>query len=683
MPRQNPIHPKTFPPGMQNFIIVFMRAVKAGRLYSTGHTLFKQSVKHVQDQLQEARGDRDLLFMGFARDSLLLSDEFFPAVDTLSRDFLDLFHSLGISHLVIHKEATDQELESFVETLSGAKAGQGQEVLAALQRENIKRIDLGLLDYSVFTGLESAVNHFIQGNEEAAIWRQLIFLPAMAGAFHLDADQIKEILRLSEEPETLRQLLAEFDRNLKSQVQNLSSAQRGKIIGNFLQNISKAVARIDAGKRGLFNNHVAHILTTIRPDMRISILGAVLPECVEGEDGGVVRDLIEKMPEQELIHLLTDALSQGGAQSPAFNNLLGMALARFKSAGPLLNLVRSEMKSATQEHRPDGLNLWQHLEQLLIHHQESEDFNAQYRKAIEDLASSIRIQKAMVEEEEIARLVRTLAPDSLKLFKARLIVDLLLEPEKNASTRLALIHTMGETIRHFLSEGRPRLTGNLLRQVFLSVGRFSQKDSLTEEINTWLSVEDVHNLLKHLLEKCRTYEPREMSAIGSICQLYPEKAGSFLIDRYLELGDRERALEDWISTTLASLAPRPTRLIESRMTGSPDAALPRLIGLADLLVDQRIAPTLERLLDHKDYGIRSQTVRTLGRLKSAGSVEPLAQVVLGRSWFAGKKTKALKMEALKALAAIQTEDAKTVLEQIASTGSGDLRKASQELLEKS
>jgi hypothetical protein len=87
---------------------------------------------------------------------------------------------IGISDLIIHKEAPPQELESFVETISGAKAGQGQEVATALRRENIKLIDIGLLDYSVFSGLESAVSHFMQGKEEAAIWWQLILRPAEA-----------------------------------------------------------------------------------------------------------------------------------------------------------------------------------------------------------------------------------------------------------------------------------------------------------------------------------------------------------------------------------------------------------------------------------------------------------------------------------------------------------------------
>lgn len=672
------------PKSMQDFAIALLQALKAGRLYSSSHTLFKQSVKRLQDQLQDLREDRDLFFVGFTRDSLLLGDEFFQVVDARGKDFLNFFHSLGISHLIVHKDATTQELESFVETLSGAKPGQGQDVVKALHRENIKRIDLGLMDYSVFSGLESAVSFFMQGNEDkSAIWRQLIFRPALAGAFHLDPEQMKEILRICDDPEGLKRALAHLDGNLKNSVQSLSPAQRGQIIGNFLQNISKAVVKIDAAKRKLFKENVSLLLKAVRPEMRVPILGAAPPEFMEKEDGGVIRDLIEDMPEQELVQLLIDALSEGGAQTAAFHNLFKTSLARFKGAGPLLSLVRTEMHRATQERRPGGLNLWQLLEQLLVHHQESEDFDAQYRKAIEELATSLKIQKAMVEEEEIARLVRTTADDSLKLFKARLIIDLLQEPQRNDSMSLPLLQSMGETVKHFLYQDRPRLTGNVLKQVFLCMGQLPQKDLLAEEVKNWLSTEDVSRLLKALLEKCRTFEPREMSSISSVCQLFPEKAGGFLVDLYLRLENQDGPLGDWLITTLASLAPHLAKLLASRVSASQDADLPMLIDLVDLFGDQQLAPSLERLLDHKDYDIRSQAISTLGRLKSARSVEPLAQIVLDKSWFAGKKAKSLKMEALQALAEIQTQEARAVLDQMASTGSGELQELSRKLLEKS
>jgi hypothetical protein len=683
MTPQDTLHSPPLPLPIKDFITYFMQAIKGGRLYSSRHTLFKQSVTRLRDKLQEAVEDRDFFFVGFTADSLLLENDFFPAGDVHGRDFLNLFHSLGISHLAIHKNVTIEELESFVESLSGAESGQGQEVVTALQHENIKGINLGLLDYSVFSGLESAVGHFVQGREEAAIWRQLIFRPALAGGFHLRPDQEKELLRLSDDPENLKRAISELDRSIRSHAKVISQGQRGLIIGSFLQNISKALGRSGIQKRKLFKKSVAAVLKAIRQDVRVSILGAASPDIIEREDGGVLHDLIEDMPEKELVGLLVYALDQGGPQSTVFNNLFRMALARFSTAGPLLSLVRDQMSLATQERKPDSLNAWQHLEQLLIHHQESEEFNAQYRQAIENLATSLKIQKDMIEDEETDRLVRTLAPDSLKLLKASLIIDLLQSSQRGDSMTLPLLQFMGESVTFFLNQGKSRLTGNLLRQVFLSLGRLPQEASYLNEVNSWFRAEEVHRLLKSLFEKCRTYEPREMSGISSICQLFPEKACGFLIDSYLELRDDQSPLSDWLTTTLVSLSTHLPRLISSRLNGAQDTALPRLIDLADLSSNQQITPAIEKLLEHKDYDIRSQAVGCLGRLKSVKSVQPLAQLVLEKSWFGGRKKKALQLEALKALAEIPAEEARAVLQQIASTNSGELQELSRNLLEKS
>ena len=682
MPLEKMTQSLPLPGSVQEFIAVFMRALKAGRLYSSGHALFRQNAKRLYDQFQTAREDGNFLFIGFAKDSLLLEDAFFQVGDVHGRDFVNLFHSMGISHLIIQKESTLQDIESFVEILAGAKPGQGQEIVTALHRENIRHIKLGILDYSVFAGVESVVSHFIQGKKEAAIWRQLIFRPAIAGASHLSADRGKELLLLAEDADFLKRSLAELDRDLKNHVKGISAAQRGQVIGNFLQNISKSLASIDGQKRGAFAERVTLILQSIRPEVRIAILGSAPPEVMEGDDRGVIQDLIDKMPEHELLSLLIQALSETGGRTIIFNNLFQRTLGRFKDTGALLNLVRGEMNRATQERRPEKLNTWQHLEQILIHQQESEDFNARYRKAIEDLATSLKIQKSMVEEEEIARLVRTLAPDPLKLFKARLTLDLIEEPHRRQAMTLPLLQSMGETVKHFLSQGRPRLAGNLLRQVFLSMGQLPQKDFFSDEVNAWLRNEEVHHLLRSLFEKCRTYQPREMSAISSICQLYPEKAGGFLIDLFMQVGEEQSALGDWLMTMLASMGAPLVKILGSRINTAPDTDLPALLDLADFFMDRQIAPTLENLLNHKDYDIRFQTVRTLGRLKSEKSVTPLAQIILDGGWFTGKKTRLLQMEALQALAGIETGEASAVLEKVASSGSGELQKLSRELLEK-
>ena len=90
---------------------------------------------------------------------------------------------------------------------------------------------------------------------------------------------------------------------------------------------------------------------------------------------------------------------------------------------------------------------------------------------------------------------------------------------------------------------------------------------------------------------------------------------------------------------------------------------------------------MEVLLDHRDYAIRSMAAKTLGHLKCEKSVDRLGAILLDRSWITGKKMKTLQMDAARALAEIGSVEAKGMLHQVASEGSGDLQALCQELLQ--
>ena len=115
-----------------------------------------------------------------------------------------------------------------------------------------------------------------------------------------------------------------------------------------------------------------------------------------------------------------------------------------------------------------------------------------------------------------------------------------------------------------LSQQRPRLAGNLLRQIFLSLNRFPKETVAREIIYSWLRAEEVRAVLKSLMEKCRTYGPQETSALTAVCQLYPEKAGGYLVELFLSLDDRNSAQYQWTLTTLASIAPRLTKILDQQ-----------------------------------------------------------------------------------------------------------------------
>jgi hypothetical protein len=584
----------------------------------------------------------------------------------------------------LEKDLPIPELKFFIECLAGAKQGQGDEVVDALLREDIKHLSVGILNYSVFSAVYAVAARIASTGEDSAIWRQLILQPAGVGNFHLDPEKVKAIALFSEDLEAFKKMLQQVDHEMKEQVQDISLSQRGALLGNFLENLSHILAGLGTRKRTEFSPLVEAALDSLEPGLKTEILGSISPSPGHVQEESFIQDIISTMPDQELVYLLLHALQCSGPNSACFIHLFKRAALRYKASKVLLDLIRTEMNRATQERRPGSLNQWQHLEQLVVRHQELEEFHASYQKAIENLATSLKIQQPMIEREEMTHLERTLDSEFLNLSKAHLILDLLTHPHSSKQADLfllPLLGAMGETVRGLLSQQRPRLAGNLLRYILLSLNRFPKETVTREIIYSWLRTEEVRSLLISLLEKCRTFEPQETSALTAVCQLYPEKAGGYLIELFLSLDDPNSAQHQWTLTTLASLAPHLTKRLDQQFQKAPDASLPKLIDLVDLIMDEQMAPALEGLLDHKDYAIRAMAVRTLGHLKSKNSVDRLGAILLERSWIMGKKMKSLQMDAAKALAGIGTEEAKGVMSQAAREGSGDIQALCRELLQ--
>ena len=672
------------PSSIQDLVAALMRAIKAGKLYATGHELFKQNVEKLQSQILEAIEDRAFLFLGIGKDALFLDGSFCQAKDVHFKNFLDFFHSLGISHLLFEKDLSIRELESFIECLAGAKQGQGDDVVAALPRENIKHLSVGIINYSVFSTVHAVAAQLSPEGDDPAVWRQLILQPAGIGSFHLDLERVKTISGLSEDPEALKTMFLQIDREMKTRVQDISLAQRGALLGNFLENLSHVLSAMGAEKIPQFLPVAQGVLESLEPGLMTEVLGALAPSPVTGEERSFVQEFITALPDQKLVYLLMDALEHGGPSSGCFTHLFRRAILRYKESKVFLELIRKEMNRATQERRGGTLSQWQNLEQMVVRHQETEEFNAQYLQSIEHLESSLRIQQPMIEQEEMARLGRTLESEFLHLSKARLILDLLSHTHSSKEAELfllPLLSSMGETVQGVLAQKKSRLAGNLLRQVFLSLNRFPKEKTAREIIYSWLRPEEVRDILSSLMEKCRTYSSQETAALTALCRLYPEKAGSFLVDLFLALDDPNSPQYQWTLTTLASIAPRLSRLLNQQFEKARDDALPNLLELVGLVMDEQMAPPVETLLSHKEFAIRALAVRTLGRLKSARSIDRLQEILLDRSWITGKKMKSLQMDAARALAEIGTGEAKGILHQMAGKGSGDLQALCRELLQ--
>ncbi len=659
-----------------------MRAINTARLYASGHDLLKKQTAQLYTKLKDAIADKDFLFLGCAKDTLFLEGVFYQAKDTHLQKFLQFFHSLGISHVLLDREITTDDLESFMGLLAGAQQGQGDEVSKALSRERIKRASIGLLDYSVFSTVQTVATQLAQTSEDQTIWRQLIIQPAAAGTFNLSPEKARGLARISEDVEELKKLVQQMDTDMAEKQEGVSIAQRGMVLGNFIQNLGDAMAGVAAGEKSPFAQQVVAVLDSLEPQLKTQILGAIPLDAVREEGSGVIHDILQATPDSQFVSLLVEALKEAGANSRCFHNLFDRAMAKYKEPGLLLTIIRQETGRATQEGAAGDANHWQHLEQLLVQQQENDELNRQYHNQIQALATSIQIEAPTVEEDELSRLMETLTPQSVRPAKAQLIVDLIRHPHTTRAEAFLppLIENFGENLGYFLAEKQFLSVGNQLRQVFLVLGDHPQEALVRKSMNSLLSAQQVRELLENLLKKCRTYDPKDTSAINAICQLYPEKSGVFLLDVLgkLEKDDSPRAR--WLLTTLASLGSRINRMLGQRLDGATDSALPLLLVLVAGTRDAHLATAVEQLLDHETHEIRLKVISTIGKLRAERSVRRLAEILTQKSWLKTKKIESLQMAAARALAEISTDEARAALKEVAGRGSGDLKTLCQKLL---
>ena len=285
----------------------------------------------------------------------------------------------------------------------------------------------------------------------------------------------------------------------------------------------------------------------------------------------------------------------------------------------------------------------------------------------------------------MARLLRSMAPEPLIAAKARLIIDLLRHPHTPQGEIFVphLLEGLGHIIRKLLSREKFKAVGTLLRAVFIILANLPDEASARKTMNAQLSAEEVGKLIKDLMKDCTTYESKETAAIDAISQVFPEKTAGFLVDRFLDLEKDESPQAHWLSTALASLGPRLSRILSQRLQDAPAKALPRLLDLVALSSDKQLGTTVETLLDHQNQELRTKAISTLGHLRADRSVPRLEQILFQKGLLRSKKTKTFQLAAAEAMAKIGTKEARKALQRAASEGSGDLQTLCQELIKSS
>ncbi len=682
MPTENLQEQKPLPKSIVEFIISFLRTINSARLYAKGHNLLIEHNQQLHLKFRDALGGQDSLFLGCAQDSFLLEGDFYQAKEQSAQKFLKLFHGLGISHILIDNETTTEEMASFIELLAGAREGQGGEVSSTLIREKVNNIKIGILDYSIFSAVQGIATQFAQISEDEALWRKLILTPATAGTFSLSSEKIQELTKLSQDVEALKHLLLKIDSAITEKQAGISTAQRGILLGNIIQNLGNIFSNIQPKEKRAFAQRVLAILDSFEPKIKTQILGSVAMDASEEAESGVIHEIIQAMPDRSFITVLINALKEGGANSQCFNNLLKRAMNRYGEPNLFMAKIREEMDRLTTEGKTEDLSHWQQLEQILVQQQETNALNEQYQQGIEALATSIKLQQNMVEEEEKTRLLHTISPKAIQAARARRLIDIINQSQgvSNENTLLSLLDIIGNIIVHSYEQKNVLMIGKLLPPLSIAINKYPQVNLARKKIEALFKTDEIREVMESFLEKCKKYDSTETASINALCLFFPKKAGAYLLDLKAEFGDRDGPKAKWLSTALAGLGPEIGEILGRKIENASDEALPGLLKLALMLKDRNLASSVLRYIEHKDHNLRLNVIDALGKLKAEKAVPRLAEILKKESYIKSKKVKLLQLAAARALGEIGTDAAKKHLKEIAEKGSGELKKLCQEIV---
>ncbi|RLC28843.1 hypothetical protein DRH13_06540, partial [Candidatus Woesebacteria bacterium] len=274
-------------------------------------------------------------------------------------------------------------------------------------------------------------------------------------------------------------------------------------------------------------------------------------------ENGVIHEIIQVMPDRSFITELINALKEGGANSQCFNNLLKRAMNRYGEPNLFLSKIREEMDRLTTEGNAEDLSHWQQLEQILVQQQETNALNEQYQQGIEALATSIKLQQNMVEEEEKTRLLHTISPKAIQAARARRLIDIINQSQgvSNENTLLSLLDIIGNIIVHSYEQKNVLMIGKLLPPLSIAINKYPQVNLARKKIEALFKTDEIREVMESFLEKCKKYDSTETASINALCLLFPKKAGAYLLDLKAEFGDRDGPKAKWLSTALVSLGP--------------------------------------------------------------------------------------------------------------------------------
>jgi hypothetical protein len=564
------------------------------------------------------------------------------------------------------------------------------------------------------------------------VWKSIV-RSIVGGAKAIDEIAQRRLLEIAGDPTAIAELAAAvIATKYTADGAPMMTSQAAAVLAAY-RHLASIVAVKDPDQQEASMRNLASATATLDPRL---ILHMMTAQDDPADSVEVVKGLAAAFDDAKVAQLLAATLSADGRATTKLAEVFDTIAPDPERKRRVLAMTRTMLAETSFGHSRQFKAVWNSMEELCISYNETPFLSPQYQAQLDGVAARSDVAAGKDLPEEMPEWVESLGQQNVRKLSVVLIIDLL-KLESDAVRAAEIADDMTALCEDLLLSGEyadaaevaTALNDASNREQF--VARPACRDALTR-LATSPAMHDAVSVLGdlddgnlgHFTGMCRMMGAPTVEVLATALKIPVTtparfRAGNIIVSfgapavPYLAgLAEDERpyvqcnaaeilgriASPDAVPLLQPLLRrnnPRVTRVAVSALAAIRDPAAARAIhtvlrtatgeqrrAVVDALVagrDARIVPILVRILDEseplgKDHLVVLDTLTALKAVHTDNAVRPIASVARRTRWFAPAKSRALKGNAIEALASIGTDASKEALTRAAVEGDRLLRK---------
>jgi hypothetical protein len=715
--------------GITNLARTLVAATRNWTLYPPEHPAVRASFERFAEAIHAATTGT-VFSIAITPDTLLVEGLTVPPSPQVA-EAARLLHDRDFLQLTFVGAVPADALSKFLQLLSGDReiVRQNGGPQGVWTRDGHRSIAVEQIDYAAVLQDHNADD---SARKHDDVWN-FIVRSIVGGAKAIDEIAQRRLLEIAADPAAIADLAAAvIATKFTADGAPMITSQAATVLAAY-RHLAGLVAVKDPDLQDAAMRNLASATATLDPNLILQMMTA---EDDPADSVQLVKGLAAAFDDAKVAELLAAALSANGQATTKLAEVFETIAPDPERKRRVLAMTRTMLSETSFGHSKQFKAVWNSMEELCVTYNEKPFLSESYQAQLDGVPARAEAAASKELPEEMPEWVESLGQQNVRKLSVVLIIDLL-KLETNAARAAEIADDMTALCEDLLLSGEyaeARSVAAALNEAAnleQYVSRAACRDALTRMATSPAMHDAVSVLgdldadsLGHFTDMCRMMGAPTVEVLGMTLKIpVTNPARSRAANIVVSFGapavphlaafveDERPYVQCNAAEVLGRIAspdavpllqpllrrnnPRVTRVAVSALAAIHDPAAARAIhtvlrtatgeqrrAVVDALVagrDARIVPMLVRILEEseplgKDHLVVLDTLTALKAVHTDNAVRPIATVARRTRWFAPAKSRALKGNAIEALASIGTEAAKKALALAAVEGDRLLRK---------